>query len=209
MLSSRITHDGPASAWWLYWVARLWLKITGWQVAGEMPRGGRGVVIAAPHTSNWDLVFMLAVAWTFRARLHWLGKHTLFKGGFGPLMRWLGGISIDRRIRGGVVAQAAARLKTPEGMSLAVAPAGTRSQAKHWKSGFYQIARAANVPIICGFLDYGRKVGGIGPSVVPTGDARADMDQLRAFYAGMQGKLPERSTPILLEEEGVPDPGTA
>ncbi len=197
----RVTHDGPVASWIFYWLARAWLAFFGWNVEGRMPSGGRGVVIASPHTSNWDLPFMLAVAWVFRARLHWLGKHTLFRGWRGPLMRWLGGISVDRRVRGGVVTQAAARLGEGSGMYLAVAPAGTRGQAKHWKSGFYQIARAAQVPIICGFLDYRRKVGGLGPSILPTNDVKADMDRIRAFYRDMTGHLPERSTPILLEEE--------
>ena len=201
MRSSAIRHDGPASSRLAYAVGRLYLTLAGWKVEGELPPGGKGVLIAAPHTSGWDLPFMLSVAWVFRLRLNWLGKHTLFRGAAGPFMRWLGGIPVDRRAPLGQVGQAVERFNNHSSMYLAIAPAGTRSQAKHWKSGFYRIAEGAGVPILCGFLDYGRKVGGVGPAIVPSGDVRADMDRLRAFYEGMTGLRADVSTAIVLREE--------
>ena len=182
-------------------VGALWLRLFGWRVEGRLPNYPRAVVIAAPHTSNWDLLFMLAVSWVLGVRPAWLGKHLLFRPPFGGLMRWLGGIPVDRRTPSGVVAQAAARLRDADHLFLVVPPSGTRSKAPHWKSGFYHIARAAGVPILCTFLDYRRRVGGIGPAVVPTGDVRADMEIIRDFYAPIQGRRPAQTTPIRLAEE--------
>jgi 1-acyl-sn-glycerol-3-phosphate acyltransferase len=116
-------------------------------------------------------------------------------------MRWLGGIPVDRRSPGGMVTQAAARLRAADRLLLVVPPSGTRSRAPHWKSGFYQIARAADVPILCTFLDYRRRVGGIGPTVVPSGDVAADMAIIRAFYAPIEGLRPEHATAVRLAEE--------
>lgn len=179
----------------------LWLRLCGWRVEGRLPHAPRAVVIAAPHTSNWDLPFMLAVSWVLGVRPAWLGKQELFRWPVGGVMRWLGGIPIDRATRGGMVAQAAARLRTADRLMLVVPPSGTRSRAPHWKSGFYHIARAAGVPILCTFLDYRRKVGGIGPAVVPSGDVAADMNLIRAFYAPIQGRRPALTTPVRLAEE--------
>ena len=120
-------------------------------------------------------------------------------------MRWLGGVPVDRRAAHGVVGQAAEMLTDADKMFLAVAPAGTRSKASHWKSGFYHIANSAQVPIVCAFLDFENKVGGVGPSFVPTGDIRADMDRIRAFYDGMKGYRPELSTKMVLKEEMLED----
>ena len=178
------------------------LRLAGWRVEGTLPRGlTRAVVVAAPHTSNWDLPYMLAVSWVLGVRPSWLGKRELFRWPFGGLMHALGGRPIDRRQRGNLVEQAAAQLREAHHLFLVVPPSGTRSRAPHWKSGFYHIARAARVPILCAFLDYERKVGGIGPVVVPSGDIGSDMDRLRVFYRDVRGKYPESETPIRLAEE--------
>lgn len=182
-------------------LGRLWLRLFGWRVEGRLPHHTRAVVIAAPHTSNWDLPFMLAVSWVLGVRPAWLGKHLLFRPPFGGLMRWLGGIPVDRRAPGGMVAEAAARLREADRLMLVVPPSGTRSRAVHWKSGFYHIARTAGVPILCTFLDYRRRVGGIGPTVVPTDDVAADMTIIRAFYEPIRGYRPAQTTPIRLAEE--------
>jgi len=179
----------------------LWLRLFGWRVEGRLPNFPRAVVIAAPHTSNWDLLFMLAVSWVLGVRPAWLGKHGLFRPPFGGFMRWLGGVPVDRRAPGGIVAQAAARLRAADRLMLVVPPSGTRSRASHWKSGFYHIARAADVPILCTFLDYRRRVGGIGPAVVPTADVRANMDIIRAFYEPIRGYRPDQATPVRLADE--------
>ena len=180
--------------------AFLWLS--GWRVTGTLPPwAARAVVIAAPHTTNWDLPYMLAVSWVLGIRPRWLGKRELFGAPFGWLMRWLGGIPVDRSRRANLVEEAAALLRAAERMFLVVPPSGTRSRAAHWKSGFYHIARTAQVPIVCAFLDYERKVGGIGPVFVPSSDLGADMDRLRVFYHDVRGKYPDHETPVRLSEE--------
>jgi 1-acyl-sn-glycerol-3-phosphate acyltransferase len=178
------------------------LRLAGWRLHGAIPHDvTRAVVIAAPHTTNWDLLYMLAVSWALGVRPAWLGKRELFWWPLGSVLGWLGGTPIDRSRRGNVVEQAAARLRAAERLFLVVPPSGTRSRAPHWKSGFYHIARTARVPIVCAFLDYERKVGGIGPVFVPSGDIGADMDRLRVFYRDVRGKYPDNETPIRLSEE--------
>jgi len=205
--SSKVAHPGPKPRLWTYFVGRAYLKVAGWKIEGELPDSAKGVLIAAPHTSGWDLPYMLAVAWTYRLDLNWIGKHTLFRGPIrGSFLRWLGGIAVDRRSRNGVVAQIVDHFDDSDAMALAIAPAGTRGQAKHWKSGFYHIAHGAQVPIICGFLDFKRKVGGVGPSFVPSGDIAEDMDRIRAFYDGIEGMHRDRKTAVRLREEMVVTP---
>jgi 1-acyl-sn-glycerol-3-phosphate acyltransferase len=180
----------------------LFLRLAGWRVQGHIPPWvHQAVVIAAPHTTNWDLPYMLAVSWVLGIRPRWLGKRELFGAPFGWLMRWLGGIPVDRSKRGNLVEEAAKTFRETDGLFLVVPPSGTRSRAPHWKSGFYHIARTARVPVVCSFLDYDRKVGGIGPVFVPSGDMGADMDRLRVFYREIRGKYPEHETPVRLSEE--------
>ncbi len=147
---------------------------------------------------------MLAVSYVLGASPSWLGKQELFRGTFGRLMRWLGGLPVDRSTRTGVVDQAIARLNETDDLFLVVPPSGTRSRATHWKSGFYHIANGAQVPLLCAYLDYARRAGGIGLVFTPTGDLRADMDRIRAFYADKRGKFPDQATPIRLLEEDPP-----
>jgi 1-acyl-sn-glycerol-3-phosphate acyltransferase len=182
----------------------IFLRLLGWRVEGSLPAGvRRAVVIAAPHTTNWDLPYMLAVSYVLGVRPSWLGKRELFRAPFGGLMRWLGGIPVDRDRRMNLVEQAAERLRDAEHLFLVIPPSGTRSRAPHWKSGFYHIARTARVPIVCAFLDYATKTGGIGPVFVPSSDLGSDMERLRLFYRDIRGKYPDNETPIRLSEEDV------
>jgi len=204
MRSSWIEHRGPSSGLLAYALGRGFLTVAGWRIEGTLPHSPKGVMIAAPHTSGWDLPYMLATAWVFRLKLNWLGKHTLFKG-VGAALRWTGGIPVDRRARHGAVHQVVQHFEQSEGIFLAISPAGTRSRSNCWKSGFYHIANDARVPIICGFLDYRRKVAGVGPSFVPTGDVKADMDRIREFYRGIVGHRDEQTSSIRLREEEQAD----
>lgn len=185
----------------LDWIARAFLKLTGWKTEGEKPQARRFVLIAAPHTSNWDLVYLLALSQIFGIRVSWMGKDTLFKPPLGWLMRAVGGIPVVRHKRGNLVAQAAQRFAEAEDLALVVPAEGTRGAVEYWKSGFYHIARTADVPIVLGYLDYARKRGGFGPSLRATGDVRKDMEQIRAFYADKVGKYPEDFAEPRLREE--------
>jgi 1-acyl-sn-glycerol-3-phosphate acyltransferase len=144
---------------------------------------------------------MLAASFVFRLRISWLGKHTLFRPPFGWFMRALGGVPIDRGSPQGMVGSVAAKLTAADQLVIAVPPSGTRSRRDHWKSGFYWIAHTAQVPVICGYLDYSRRRAGLGFLFVPTGDVKADMEQVRAFYADKRGKKPENESTVLLREE--------
>ena len=182
-------------------LANLLLRLGGWRIEGRPPDARKYVLIAAPHTSNWDFIWVLAFAYHFDMKIRWIGKHSLFHWPYGWFMRLLGGISIRRDRRQSLVKQMADALVAADSMCLVVPVEGTRGYVTHWKSGFYHIARLAGVPIVMSFLDYSRKIGGIGPALVPSGDLRRDMDRLRAFYADKVGKFPEKTSPIQLVEE--------
>lgn len=185
-------------------LSSLILRLIGWSASGVPPAQERCVLIAAPHTSNWDLALLLLFANHFGFRLRWMGKHTLFRGPMGWLMRFLGGLPIDRRSRNNVVEQMAARFAEEPELVLVIPPEGTRRAAEYWKSGFYHIARAADVPVLLCFLDYRRKVGGIGPTLWPSGNVKADMDAIRAFYAGKTGRYAHAFGPVRLRAEDEP-----
>jgi 1-acyl-sn-glycerol-3-phosphate acyltransferase len=177
------------------------LATTGWQPEGARPAAAKFVLIAAPHTSNWDLLYLLALAAVFDVDVRWMGKHTLFRWPMGPVLRALGGIPIRRHRSENVVQAMAREFAQCDALALVVPAEGTRGRAPYWKSGFYHIARAAGVPIVMGYLDYPRRRGGFGPALVPSGDVTADMDRIRAFYADKVGRHPEGSGPVRLREE--------
>lgn len=184
------------------WIGRGWLRLLGWTLErpAEMPR--KFVFIAAPHTSNWDFPFMVATAWALGVDISWLGKHTLFQPPMGWFFRAMGGIPVDRRARHNLVQQVVEKFAATDALILGIPPEGTRGKVEYWKSGFYHIARQAEVPVGFAFLDFESKRAGIGGFVTPTGDVRADMDQIRAFYAPIRGKHPHfQSEPRLREED--------
>jgi 1-acyl-sn-glycerol-3-phosphate acyltransferase len=183
------------------WIARGFLRATGWKPEGAPPERKRFVLIAAPHTSNWDLFYLLAFAEVFDLRISFMMKHTVFRGPFGPLFRSLGGIPIYRHKRGDLVKQMVEAFGERDEFVLVVPAEGTRARVEHWKSGFYHIAREANVPIVLSYLDYGRKRGGFGPSVVPSGSVRGDMDLIRDYYADKRAKYPALFAEPRLREE--------
>ena len=174
------------------------LKALGWRVEGKLPAAGKFVLIAAPHTSNWDGFYMIMVAFVFRVNLYWMGKHTLFKSPFGSLTRFVGGIPINRSTASGMVEQSIRVLKDSSDVVLAIPPEGTRKKVPYWKTGFYHIASGAGVPIVTGFLDYGRKCTGVGPAMIPTGDMSADYQILQGFYEPMTGKYLRETSSIEL-----------
>jgi len=179
----------------------LFLRANGWEAEGEKPAASSYVLIAAPHTTNWDLFYFLAIAQSMNVRVSWMGKQSLFRGPMGRIMRALGGIPVRRDRSSNLVDQMANTFAASPGLVLTVPAEGTRAYVAHWKSGFYQIALAARVPIVLGYLDYERKVGGLGPELFPTGDVREDMSEIRAFYATIRGKYPDKFGAIRLKEE--------
>lgn len=186
-------------------VARSWLALWRFTVIPRVaPVPDRCVMIAAPHTSNWDFPLTLALAKVSGIQIAWLGKVELFRGPMGPIMRRLGGIPVRRDAAGSMVAELVAEFASRKKFCLLVPVEGTRSKSEYWKSGFYRIARDADVPILFAFVDRSTRTGGFGPALVPTGDVRSDMNQVRAFYAGKEGLKSGRTGVPRLPEEDRP-----
>ena len=166
------------------------LKLAGWKVEGELPANGQKcVLIAAPHTSNWDLPYTLMVAFVLHLNIYWMGKRQLFRFPFRSIMMWLGGIPVTRESSNNLVAASVEAMKNAKGpLQLVVPPEGTRGKTRYWKTGFYYIAVGAGVPIVMAYMDYERKISGLGPVFHPTGDIEADMVAIKAFYAPFKGK---------------------
>lgn len=174
------------------------LRIFGWRREGRVPDIPKFVIIAAPHTSNWDFPIGMAILLAFKLKVSILGKDSLFRWPFGGFLKWMGIIPINRSKSCNVVAQSVQVFKDNRKMVMIVAPEGTRKKTIYWKTGFYHIARGANVPIVMGYLDYVRKAGGIGPTLMPTGDIEFDMEAIRCFYDKISGKFPEKATPAII-----------
>ena len=177
-------------------IARLILRIGGWTPVGGLPDSPKAVIIAAPHTSNWDGFWGLVYKVAIGAEIHWFAKHSLFWFPLGTLLKGLGGIELDRKRAGSAVQQAIDMFGQKDRFYFALAPEGTRQLKRGWKSGFYRIAEGADVPVYLGYLDYARKRVGIGPSLDLSGDQDADLARLRDFYGEIEGRWPEQTSPI-------------
>lgn len=177
------------------------LKALRVEPSGERPEPRRYVLVAAPHTSNWDFPATLALAFYYNVPMRFMGKDSLFKPPLGWFFRAVGGVPVVRSEKRNMVQQMVDLFDEREDLALVVPTEGTRGRVEHWKSGFYHIAKGANVPIVLGFVDFGTRTGGFGPAIQPSGDMRADMDRIRAFYAPMEGKRPELFGPIRLKDE--------
>ena len=155
---------------------------------GDWPPVRKAVMVAAPHTSNWDGVWMLAAAGFYQVKLSWMGKKSLVDHPLGGIVRWLGCVPVDRASAGDVAQQSAEAFGKTEQMVLAIAPEGTRSLTKTWKSGFYRIAVAAKVPLILSVLDYRHRTIRIDGAFEPTGDYETDLPKIQAGYTGAGGR---------------------
>ncbi|MCA3020487.1 MAG: 1-acyl-sn-glycerol-3-phosphate acyltransferase [Rhodocyclaceae bacterium] len=182
--------DTPIVKTLLRWFSIAFLKITGWKVEGALPPGvDKCVLIAAPHTSNWDLPYMLMVAYHCGLHAYWMGKASIFSFPFRRVMMWLGGIPVNREQSNNLVAASVdAITNASRPLQLVVPPEGSRGKVRRWKTGFYYIALGAKVPIVMAYMDYERKLTGIGPTLITTGDIEADMKVVKAFYAPFKGK---------------------
>jgi len=203
-------HGGPRPPLLGIWFGKLLCRLLGWKAVGEFPAMPKAMFIASPHTSLWDGIIMVTIAWAIGVRLSWITKKETLSFPFKRLVTFFGAVPVDRDKRSDTVAQITEQFKVCDGMYLAIAPAGTRKKRDYWKSGFYHMARQADVPLICGFLDYKRKEGGIRAIIHPTGDVHVDMDRVREVYAGIEGKYPPLMTRIRLRLEDADEvPATA
>lgn len=186
----RTIFDSPVLNPLLRSTSRQVLRLLGWRVEGALtPQAARCVVIAAPHTSNWDFPMMMLAAFALGMRVRWLGKASLFRFPFGAAARWLGGIAVQRDRSNNLVGASVQALRAaPGGLQLVIAPEGTRSRTTQWRTGFHHIARGAGIPIQLSYLDWGQRRCGLGPLVEPGEDVDADLARIRAFYAPIKGR---------------------
>ncbi len=168
------------------WLGRIGLRLLGWDVVGQFPNLPKMVMIVAPHSSNWDFLVGVAAMFALGFEGHWIGKKQLFRWPLGPVMRWLGGIPVDRDNPQGVVAQLNETLRRHERFVLGVTPEGTRRPVTEWKSGFYRIAHGTGLPIAPCYFDNATRQVGFFPALIPSGDADRDIAALRARYAGFK-----------------------
>jgi 1-acyl-sn-glycerol-3-phosphate acyltransferase len=184
-------------------IAAAALRSLGWEFVGERPTPPKFVGLAAPHTSNMDGLLMVLMAQKVGLEMSWMVKDAVDKPMLGSIVRQVGGVFIDRSKAHGLVEQMVAEFQKRERFCLMIPPEGTRGRTEYWKSGFYYIAMGARVPIVPGFLDYGRRRGGFGEPMELSGNMKTDMDRLRAFYeeGGFKPRYPEKFGPIRLREE--------
>lgn len=177
-------------------LARRILKALGWRLIAPPDRPHRMLIVAYPHTSNWDALYALLTGLGLGLRANWAAKDSLFCWPLGSILKRLGGIPVNRRQRTGFVEQMVERFASDEGCVLIMAPEGTRCRTEGWKSGFYRIAIAANIPVGLGFVDYARREAGILAYLTLSGDPEADIDTLAGHYAKRSGKHPELASPV-------------
>ena len=182
-------------------VSRIFWFCSRWELSTRPAPARPTVLLGAPHTSNWDFVLMLAIAWRLGIDMRWLGKASLFAGWRGPVMRALGGVPVDRANPVGVVEDMVRQVHAGETFCLVVTPDGTRGDHTHWKSGFYRIARETGLPVTLGYVDSTTMTTGLGPTIDLTGEVAEDMDRIRAFYADKAGFHPGKRVEPRLQDE--------
>lgn len=171
-----------------------WHRSKGWRSYDETGGGiEKAVILAAPHTTNWDFIHYLGATDDLGIFPRFMGKTSLFKWPMTRFMLEMGGVPVDRSQRRDMVTQMVERFGVEENFLLTIAPEGTREGATRWKTGFYQIAMKARVPVICGVINYQNKTVHLRGPIWPTGDYRADLEKILAHYADSVGKNPEHT----------------
>jgi 1-acyl-sn-glycerol-3-phosphate acyltransferase len=188
-------HDTPGVIHFMRLLSWLVLKLCGWKVVNVAPATGSYLIIAAPHTSNWDFPLGIAIAFHLRLKVYFIAKHTLFNGFAGPIMRWLGGVPLNRSASTNFVDASVEIYANSENLIFAIAPEGTRASVGRWKTGFYHMAKGANVPLALAYFDFSKRVGGIGKMLNTTENIDADMQAIADFYEPIMGKYPNNFNP--------------
>lgn len=173
-------------------LGRTALAISGWRFEGTMPDLPKFVAIVAPHTSNWDFFVGVGALFSLGLRISFLGKDSIFRGPGRPILRWLGGIAVDRSVSRDRVAEMIDVFRSRERLVIGITPEGTRKKVADWKSGFYHVAKGADVPILPVAFDYSRKTIVFFPPFNPTGDAKADIEFLKGLYRPVMASRPDK-----------------
>ena len=174
-------------------IGKFFLTITGWKFKGDIPRSDRIILVAGPHTSNWDFLLALAFIFGLNLNVFWIGKHTLFKNGFSKIMRKLGGIPVDRASPELLMNEVSHIIKKQQGVIIAISPEGTRKKVERLKSGFLRIAKTTNSQILLAGIDFESKLIHLGKLFQPSGNTESDLLNVHNYFRQFKGKRPEFS----------------
>ena len=174
-------------------IGKFFLTITGWKFKGDIPRSDRIILVAGPHTSNWDFLLALAFIFGLNLNVFWIGKHTLFKNGFSKIMRKLGGIPVDRASPELLMNEVSNIVKKQQGVIIAISPEGTRKKVERLKSGFLRIAKTTNSQILLAGIDFESKLIHLGRLFQPSGNTESDLLNVHNYFRQFKGKRPEFS----------------
>jgi len=195
-MNDAVPVDPPQLNWLERLIRRLlvyWFDRSGWTISGTLPPDRKFVIMGAPHTSNWDFLVFLGAVHAVGRQIRFVGKHSLFRWPMAGFMHALGGVPVDRSAPQDMVSQIVAQFRAHDDFILVVAPEGTRSYNTRWKTGFYQIALKAGVPIVAAGPDYPTKRGVFGPVIHPTGNYTEDLKPAFAFFRTITPKHPKRA----------------
>lgn len=188
----RTIFNTPVLSTFFHYLARIFMRLAGWQIDGKLPDLPKFVLIGAPHTSNWDFILFLGVAFALRANVRFMGKAELFRSPAGWFFRYCGGVPVDRKKSTGLVEQMVKACNESEQFILTITPEGTRHQVSEWKRGFYHIAKSAGIPIVMGIVDGRHKTVHLGRVFYPTDDIEADLAAIQKAFEGATGIKPRR-----------------
>jgi len=183
------------------YISRLLLKMLGWQIDLQLPQAKKYVLIAYPHTSNWDFIYGMLAKWAMEMPLNWVAKESLFWGPLRPLFIAMGGVPINRSQSGGFISKNIELFQSREQFVLGLMPEGTRSKTDCFKAGFYHIANGANVPIALAYLDYKTKSIGVGEVINTTGDINRDFEKIKVFYENATGLHPQNQSELVISKK--------
>ncbi len=182
-------------------IAKAVIKLLGWKAVGKMPNAPKYILVGYPHTSNYDTLIGIFIFLSMGVHIKWIGKQSLFKGPVGWLIKKTGGIPVNRQKSQNFVRNIQTVFNKYDRLVIALSPEGTRQKTDFWRTGFYYMALAAQVPIALGYLDYPTKTGGFGPLIWPSGNIKQDMEKIRTFYQGIHGKYPQLEGAIRIKEK--------
>ena len=193
----RITlYNTPVVTPLLTLLAKTLLHLSGWRICGKPPKAPRYIVVGAPHTSHWDFILAIAISLCCHTHCRWLADARLFWGPFGIIMRWMAAIPVNKQRKTSMVSQTICAYKQMHQLGILICPEGGRNKNERWHTGFYHIAKNANIPIILGYLDFNKKEGGFGPAIKVSNSLAKDFAEIEAFYSNIYGKFPESVSPI-------------
>ncbi len=172
---------------------RFGINMSGWSIKGKIPDEERIVLIAAPHTSNWDFILAMLAIFGLNIKVRWLGKHSIFKPGFKIFFEWLGGIPVYRDDPSSLIENVVNIVNEEKSIVIAMTPEGTRKKVKRWKTGFLRIAEQTNSKILLISIDAPTKIIKIGKIFNPSGDNEKDLAYIQKYYSAFRGIRAQKS----------------